>query len=32
MQIGSETSPEDAGKFYFIAEKDEPVDEDAPEK
>lgn len=32
MQMGSEISPEAAGKFYFIAEKDEPLDDDEPEK
>jgi C-terminal processing protease CtpA/Prc len=32
MRLGSEISPDDAGKFYFIAEKDEPVEDNEPEK
>ena len=32
MKMGSQLSPEDAGKFYFIMEKDEPESDDEPEK
>jgi carboxyl-terminal processing protease len=32
MKMGSQLSPEEAGKFYFIMEKDEPESNDEPEK
>lgn len=32
MKLGSEISPAEAGKFYFITEKDEPTDDDVAEK
>ena len=31
MKLGSEISPEEAGKFYFITEKDEPADDETAE-
>ena len=32
MRLGSEISPENAGKFYFITEKDEPVNDEVGDK
>ena len=32
IQLGAQLSPEDAGKFYFVTEKDEPSDDAEPEK